>query len=68
MRVQKVSTYNPNFTNKEQNFIRIGKTLVPVLKVSAEPSKEPPKTFLEKLHQGLKYVVNRLYYYCFCKP
>ena len=67
MRLQNVSTYNPVFTNKKQNIRKFGKNLVPVLKVSAEPAKEPPKTLLEKLGYGLKYIIDRLYYYCFCK-
>ncbi len=68
MRAQNISTYNPVFTNKKHNIGKIGKNLAPVLKVSAEPAKEPPKTSLEKLGYGLKYIIDRLYYYCFCKP
>lgn len=68
MRIQNVSTYNPNFVGKEQKFIKIANHFAPELKVSAEPAKEPPRNSLEKLGHSLKYVINRLYYYFFCKP
>lgn len=68
MRVQNISTFNSSFVGKEQNLKNFSNNFVPIVKISAEPAKEPPKTFLEKLGRGLRYVVNRLYYYCFCKP
>lgn len=51
---------------KEQKFKQLGSKLVPIHKISATPASEPPKTFLEKVGYGIKYVIDRLYYYCFC--
>lgn len=45
MQIQKVSSYSTNFIGKGQKYIQIGKTLVPIQKVSVHPSPEPPKTF-----------------------
>ncbi len=66
MQISQVTSYNPNFTGKEQRYFQIGKTLVPIHKVSADPSPEPPKTFLGKVGNGIKYILDKLYYYCFC--
>lgn len=66
MQIQKVMKYNPNFTGKEQKFKQLENKLVPIRKITATPASEPPKTFLEKVGYGIKYVIDRLYYYCFC--
>lgn len=65
MRIQNVSTYNPNFVGKEQKIIKTANRLAPELKVSAKPAKEPPKTFLEKLGRGLEYVIIKFCRFCF---
>ncbi len=66
VQVNKVSGYNLNFTGKGQKYIQEGRTLIPIPKVSAQNSPEPPKTFLGKVGHFLKHIIDRLYYYCFC--
>ena len=66
MKVQRVASYNPNFLGKEQKYKQIGNKLVPIHKITATPASEPPKTFFGKVGHCIKYVIDRLYYYCFC--
>lgn len=66
MKVQSIAYYNQNFTGKEQKFVQESKQLVPIYKITATPASEPPKTFLGKVRKGIKYFIDRLYYYCFC--
>ena len=66
MNIQRVTNYNQSFIGKEQKFKQLGSNLVPIHKITATPASEPPKTFWGKVGRGIKYVIDRLYYYCFC--
>lgn len=66
MKVQSITYYNQIFTGKEQKFLQKGNQLAPMYKITATPASEPPKTLLGKVGKGVKYILDRLYYYCFC--